>query len=121
MSRLFWVGVGAAGTVIAARRLRTAWHRYTPAGVAEQVEAAGVGAVAATRSAVDTFRSSFADRQRALVDQLLVTPEGGDASAVIGRRGTARAARAAHDVPDELRPASRPTGRVDDDEPLYDF
>ena len=115
MSRLFWMGVGAAGTLYGAHRLRAAWHRYTPAGVADQVEAAGVGAVAATRSAVDRFQDAFATRQRELVDQLLVTPENGDASAVLGRRhGAAPAARAAE-------PASRPTGRVDDDDPLYDF
>ena len=118
MRRLFWVGVGAAGTVVAAQRLRTAWHRYTPEGVAEQVEAAGVGAVAVARSAVDHFQQGFAGRQRELVDQLLVTPEGGDPGAVFGRRGSA-----ARDPGEtgSTRGAARPSGRVDDDEPLYDF
>ena len=118
MRRLFWMGVGAAGTVIAARRLRAAWHRYTPEGVAEQVEAAGLGAVAVTRSAVDRFKDAFDTRQRELVDQLLVTPEGGDPSAVFARRGGAAP------VPGSDRPTAspaRPTGRVDEDEPLYDF
>ncbi len=115
MRRLFWMGVGAAGTVIAARRLRTAWYRYTPAGVAEQVEAAGVGAVAATRSALDRFRDAFTSRQRELVDQLLVAPQGGDPSAVLGRRGRQEAGPSATG-------AARPTGRLDDDdEPLDDF
>jgi len=116
MRRLFWVGVGAAGTVVVAQRLRTAWHRYTPEGVAEQVEAAGVGAVATARSAVDVFRSSFASRQRDLVDGLLVSPEGGDPSAVFSRGGRTSAGQGS-------APASpsRPSGRVDEDEPLYDF
>lgn len=114
MRRLFWMGVGAAGTVIAARRLRTAWHRYTPAGVAEQVEAAGVGAVAVTRSALDRFRDAFASRQRELVDQLLVAPDGGDPSAVFGRRGR-------QTTGPSVTGAARPTGRLDEDEPLYDF
>ncbi len=118
MRRLFWMGVGAAGTVVAARRLRTAWHRYTPAGVAEQVEAAGIGAVAVTRSAVDRFQDAFASRQRELVDQLLVSPDAGDPSAVFGRRGRSATAGTTA-VPDPG--TDRPSGRVDDDEPLYDF
>jgi hypothetical protein len=112
MRRLFWIGVGAAGTVLVAQRLRTAWRRYTPEGVAEQVEQAGLGAVAAVRSAVDTFTESFRTRERDLTAQLLVEPEGGDPSAVFGR--SRRAA-------EEGAPPARPTGRVDDDDELYDF
>jgi hypothetical protein len=113
MRRLFWMSVGAAGAVLVAQRLRTSWRRYTPEGVAEQVEQAGLGAVAAVRSAVDTFTESFRTRERDLTAQLLVEPEGGDPSAVFGRsRGKAEAAGA---------PAARPAGRVDDDDGLYDF
>lgn len=113
MRRLFWIGVGAAGTVLVAQRLRTAWRRYTPEGVAEQVEQAGLGAVAAVRSAVDTFTESFRTRERDLTAQLLVEPEGGDPSAVFRR-----SPRPSGDA--DSRPA-RPTGRVDDDDELYDF
>lgn len=115
MRRLFWMGVGAAGAVVVAQRLRTAWRRYTPEGVAEQVEQAGLGAVAAVRSAVDTFADSFRTRERDLTAQLLVEPEGGDPSAVFARsRGTGEGGSAGAS-------ASRPTGRVDDDDDLYDF
>ena len=113
MRRVFWMGVGAAGAVLVAQRLRTSWRRYTPEGVAEQVEQAGLGAVAAVRSAVDTFTESFRTRERDLTAQLLVQPEGGDPSAVFGRsRGKGESPGA---------PAARPTGRVDDDDDLYDF
>ena len=52
MRRLLWMGVGAAAAVIVAQQVRSAWHRYTPEGVAEQVEQAGQGAGAAGGSAV---------------------------------------------------------------------
>ena len=116
MRRLFWMGVGAAGTVLAARRLQAAWHRYTPEGVADQVEQAGHGAVAAVHGAVDTFRTARAERERDLTQTLLVSPDGGDAGAVFRRRDGGP-------TPDRTptRSSAVPSGRVDDDEPLYDF
>ena len=113
MRRLFWMGVGAAGAVLAAQRLRTTWHRYSPAGVAEQVEQAGQGLVGAARSAAATFTDSFRARERDLTTQLLVQPEGGDPSAVFRRAPGAGGHR--HPV------RARPSGRVDDDDTLYDF
>jgi hypothetical protein len=113
MRRLFWMGVGAAGAVLAAQRLRAAWHRYTPEGVAEQVEQAGQGVLDAGRSALGTFRASFAERQRALVDQLLVEPEGGDPAALRRARGPATA-------PSAPRSSAVPSGRVDDEDDLFD-
>lgn len=111
MRRLFWMGVGAAAAVVAAQQVRSAWHRYTPQGVAEQVEQAGQGAVAATRSAARTFVEAFRDRERDLTEGLLVTVEDGDPSAVFRRSR-----------PTASGPAgTRPSGRVDPDEPLYDF
>ena len=115
MRRLFWMGVGAAVTVVAAQRVRSAWHRYTPEGVADQVEQAGAGLVGAVREAGDTFVQAFRTREQDLTAQLLVTPEGGDASAVFPRRARDQAPATAP------RSTARPTGRVDDDEPLYDF
>lgn len=115
MRRLFWMGVGAAGAVLAAQRLRAAWHRYTPEGVAEQVEQAGQGVLDAGRSALGTFRSAFAERQHALVDQLLVAPEGGDPAAV--RRAPGPAAPAAP----APRSSAVPSGRVDDEDDLFDL
>ncbi len=113
MRRLFWMGVGAAGAVLAAQRLRATWHRYSPAGVAEQVEQAGQGLVGAARSAAATFTDSFRTRERDLTSQLLVQPEGGDPSAVFRR--------APGPADTGSRSASRPSGRVDDDDTLYDF
>lgn len=113
MRRLFWMGVGAAAAAVAAQRLRAAWHRYTPEGVAEQVEQAGQGVVDASHAAVARFRTAFATRERDLVDQLLVQPEGGDASAVFRRRDAAAPGAGAY--------RTAPAGRVDEDEPLYDF
>jgi len=109
------MGVGAAGAVLAAQRLRAAWHRYTPEGVAEQVEQAGQGVMDAGRSAFGTFRASFAERERALVDQLLVEPDCGDPAALRRARGPATPAAPAP------RSSAVPSGRVDDEDDLFDL
>lgn len=122
MARLFWVGVGAVGAVVVTRRLREKARRYTPEGVAERVEAAGDQASAAVTAAARRFRTARAERERDLVESLFVTPEGDDPYAVVGRRGAGRA-RAAHGDEAARGDAggARPAGRVDPDEPLYDF
>lgn len=120
MRRLFWVGVGAAGAVLVAGKVRAAARRYTPEGVAEQVGETGRRVGGALEEAVQQFRSAMATRERDLVSTLLVEPEAGDAGAVFRRRT---------DEPDRDRPSSSrrgpagpgPAGRVDEDEPLYDF
>lgn len=132
MRRLFWVGVGAVGAVIAVDRLRRAARRYTPAGVSEQVDAASRATTSALHEALDQLRASMAQREKDLVATLLVTPEGGDPDAVFGRRRADRPTadeqgarrRAQDDTGGRSGPgreSARPTGRVDDDEPLYDF
>ena len=119
MRRLVWMGLGAAAAVVLAERGRRLAHRYTPAGVTEQVEAAGQRAGSALHDAAATFRSAFATRERDLVSTLLVQPKAGDAGAVL-RRQPAR--RADDDLAGPLDArGGRPRGRVDDDEPLYDF
>lgn len=120
MRRLFWVGVGAVGAVAVARRLEQVARRYTPAGVAEQLEEVGRRTEDTTRGVLARFTEARSERERDLVAQLLVTPEGGDASAVLRRR------RGGTDEPawDDDAPAGsvrRPAGRVDTDEPLYEF
>ncbi len=125
MRRLFWVGVGAATAVALAGRARRLAHRYTPAGVTEQVEAAGQSVGAALQHAVGTFRASAEARERDLVTTLLVTPEGGDASAVL-RRGRREAGSGSVSEPPYRAPSSstsraHPSGRVDDDDSPYDF
>ena len=110
MRRLFWVGVGAVGTVVLARRIRTVAHRYAPAAVTDQVQAAGRATTGALQEAAQTLRTAMAQREKDLVSQLLVTPEAGDPGAF---RRTAAVA--------EDGVVVRPPGRVDDDEPLYDF
>ncbi len=119
MRRLFWMGVGATVAVLVVQEARQLWHRYSPEGVAEQVEQAGQGVIAAGRSAMTTFVESFRTRERDLTAQLLATPEAGDARAVFGRgRGPERGPETPTDPAAER---ARPEGRVDPDEPLYDF
>lgn len=148
MRRLFWVAVGAAGAVVVARRLEETARRYTPAGVAERVEEAGERTTEAVGGALQRFRAARAEREQELLTTLLVTPEDGDPHAVLGRRrwdrdawdhdasssgGAGGAGRGSGAPAGSARPgaagagaagtaaAARPTGRVDDDEPLYDF
>lgn len=116
MRRLVWMGLGAAGAVLLAERARRLAHRYTPAGVTEQVEAAGQRAGSAVQGALTTFRTAFETREKDLVSTLLVQPEGGDAGAVLRRRPAREDGHPGRHVP-----ADRPRGRVDDDDPLYDF
>lgn len=130
MARLFWIGVGAAGAIITVRRVNEVARRYSPSGVAERVDAAGDRATVAVGEALGRFRVARTERERELVSALLVTPEGGDAGAVL-RRGPRRE----EDVTGLPAPAggatragaapgsagSRPAGRVDADEPLYEF
>lgn len=132
MRRLFWVGVGAVGAVVTVDRLRKAARRYTPAGVSERAADTGRRTTSALRGTLDQFRSAMDEREKDLVATLLVTPEGGDAGAALdglGRR------RRSHDPDPDFTdppyntpadttdhgPTRRPVGRVDDDDPLYDF
>jgi hypothetical protein len=109
MRRLFWVGVGAVGAVVVAQRFRQAVRRFTPEGVAEQVEEVGARTTTALQGAAREFRSARAERERDLIAALLVTPE---ADYVPRRRS-----RDDRPVPSDVRPS----GRVDEDEPLYEF
>lgn len=120
MARLFWVALGAAGAVVAAEKARQAARRYTPAGMTEQVEAAGRRTGDALHDAVTEFRTAMAAREKELVATLLVTPEGGDAGAVLRRRPARDEDWSAERV-SEPPYRSRPRGRVDDDDPPYDF
>lgn len=111
MRRAFWVGVGAVGAVVVAQRFKRVVHRFTPEGVAEQVDQVGARTTTALRGVVDEFRTARAERERDLVTALLVTPEGGE---YVRKRDRDRDERPA-------APAAWPGGRVDDDEPLYEF
>lgn len=122
MRRLFWVTVGAAGAVVVARRLEQTARRYTPAGVAERVEVAGERTTEAVGSALQRFRVARAEREQELLTTLLVTPEGGDPHAVFGRGRRDDDPWRAEASSASGRPAgTRPSGRVDESEPLYDF
>ncbi|NTW41351.1 MAG: hypothetical protein HGA44_15995 [Cellulomonadaceae bacterium] len=120
MRRLFWVGVGAAGAVVLAGKVRATLHRYTPEGVAEQVGDASQSTVAAVREAVQEFTATRRQRESDLVATLLVTPDGGDPGAVFRRKDPDHGAGSRHPGASSAQP-TRPSGRVDDDEPLYDF
>jgi hypothetical protein len=103
--------------------------------VTEQVGAAGRATSSALRDALDQVKASMAARERELVETLLVTPEAGDAGAVFGRRSrdagsrdrdaspwAQDATRTGGDSPrTDAASQARPTGRVDDEDPLYDF
>ena len=111
MRRLFWVAVGAVGAVVVAQRFKQLARRLTPEGVAEQVEDVGARTTTALRSAVGEFRTARAQRETDLVTALLVTPEGGE---YVPRRDRPR--------PESSAPSTAgPSGRVDADEPLYEF
>jgi hypothetical protein len=108
MRRLFWVGVGAVGTVVVAQRVRQAARRFTPEGVAEQAVDAGRRTGTALREAVVEFRVARAERESELVTALLVEPEG----------GTRAERRAAHDAHDHAPadPFARHSTFVDDED-----
>lgn len=112
MRRLFWMGVGAAGAVIVAQRLRQTARRFTPEGVAEQAADAGRRTGAALQEAFGEFRAARAERERELVEALLVEPEGGT---VAERRAARDVARGVGTAPDTSR-ASRDVDVDDDDE-----
>jgi len=76
MRRLFWMGVGAAVVVVAARRARRV-VRSLPDAVVHQVEDATERASSALRSAVADFGAARAERERELVEALLTEPAGG--------------------------------------------
>lgn len=96
MRRLFWMGVGAAGAVVAASRVRRAVRRVTPEGVAEQIEDAGRRTGTALRDAVGVFRAASREREDALVTALLVEPSQDGTGAPVDGGAT----RGRHAVPD---------------------
>ncbi len=70
MKRLFWVGVGAALTVVAVRRGRGLVEQYAPAGSGDALTGAlRVGK--ALRAARDDFRTGVAEREAELLDALV--------------------------------------------------
>ncbi len=101
MRRLFWMGVGAAGAVLALRRAKAAARRFTPEGVAEQATDAGRRFTTAVRDAVGEFRTARAERETELVTALLAEPEGG----TVAERRAARDA-AERSGPPAVRPAA---------------
>lgn len=119
MRRLVWAGLGAAVAVVAAERLRRTARRYTPEGVQEQVVEVRERAGDAFRTAVRTFEEARHRRERELTEALFVEPEGGDPYAALGR-GRHRRDAEERRVPSGTS-SSVPAGRVDPDEPLYEF
>ena len=107
MRRLFWMGVGAAGAVIVAQRVRQTARRFTPEGVAEQAADVGRRTGTALHEAFGEFRAARAERERELVEALLVEPEGGT---VAERRATREAAG------DGTGPRAQRAFDVDDDD-----
>lgn len=139
MRRLFWVGVGAVASVVVVERVRRAARQYTPAAVSEQLTSVGRRTTSALHEARVRFDTARTAREQELVQNLLVTPAGGDAGAVFGRAragglpgataltppgDSAPSLEAGPGVPriaGAQRSPRTPTGRVDAGEPLYDF
>lgn len=88
MRRLVWMGVGAVGAAVVAARVRRAARRFTPDGVAEQVEAVGRRTTSALREAVEEFRTARTAREHELVTALLVEPAAGPAPRSSRRAGS---------------------------------
>ncbi|KGM12933.1 hypothetical protein [Cellulomonas bogoriensis] len=95
MRRLFWVAVGATGTVLLARRIEQKVRRYTPAGLAEQAQDTREGVTEALSAARARFAVARAEREQDLVRTLLVTPEDREAR-------TSRSSGTARPDPDKL-------------------
>ncbi|GAA2723747.1 hypothetical protein [Cellulomonas aerilata] len=70
MRRLFWVAVGAAGTVTALRKAREVTDRHVPAGARSALGAAA-GVTGAVRRAREEFRTATAQRESELRADLL--------------------------------------------------
>lgn len=70
MRRLFWVGVGAAVTVVAVRRGRGLVEQYAPAGTGDAVDGA-LRVTRALRAARDDFRTGVAEREAELLEALV--------------------------------------------------
>ncbi|MBO0900383.1 hypothetical protein J1G42_18365 [Cellulomonas sp. zg-ZUI222] len=70
MRRLFWVGVGAALTVVVVRQGRRLVTHYAPAGSTEAV-AGAVRVGQALRAAREDFRSGVAEREAELLEALV--------------------------------------------------
>lgn len=125
MSRLFWVAVGAAATVIAIRKSRTVIEAHTPPGVAQ---AAGVvtGLGGALKAARSEFSAGLAERESELRRGLLGDA---DVDAARARTDAWRAERAdrkgRHADPDDVpgrTPSTAPRAEDPDDGDLgYSF
>ncbi|HEY3507317.1 MAG TPA: hypothetical protein VGN37_31555 [Actinocatenispora sp.] len=67
MRRLFWLGVGVAVGVVAARKLSQTAQAFTPQGVAASLQSSARGAAAGAldevRSFVSDVRASMAERE----------------------------------------------------------
>ncbi|SHJ84400.1 hypothetical protein SAMN02745244_03394 [Tessaracoccus bendigoensis DSM 12906] len=70
MRRLFWLLVGAGLAVFLLLRGRQLLERFTPKGVVEQVEKKGHETAAGFGEFMATFRTSMAQREAELRDEL---------------------------------------------------
>jgi len=70
VKRLFWVGVGAALTVVVVRQGRRLVDQYAPAGSGDAVDGA-LRLTRALRAARDDFHAGVAEREAELLDALV--------------------------------------------------
>ena len=70
MSRFFWLLVGAGLTVFLMQRGKELLYRFTPRGIAENVEKKGHETAATVGDFVATFRHAMAEREAELRREL---------------------------------------------------
>jgi hypothetical protein len=61
--RLFWLGVGVAVGVVAARQVTRTMRAYSPAGIADQTRNTAAGLIESVRDFVADVRDGMAERE----------------------------------------------------------
>ena len=116
MRRLFWNGLGATVAVVVVIKGQEILRRFTPEGVAEEVEGQVHGLVDRAKQAVATFSQASEERERELTDALL-----GEQDVEQARRvRTERKARRAWDFDDDAAPGAD-EAQDDEDSLGYSF
>lgn len=70
MSRFFWLLLGVGLAIFLMLRGKELLHRFTPRGIAEQVEQKGHDTAAGFGDFMATFRHAMAEREAELRDEL---------------------------------------------------
>lgn len=101
MRRLFWIGVGAAVTVVVVVKGRQLVRRFTPEGVAEEVEGQLTGLIDQAKSALATFSRASKEREAELTEALLGEQDVDEARRVRQERKARKAWNFDEDAPSD--------------------